>query len=34
MRGKALLDLRNIYDQGEAELAGLRLMGVGRGTKP
>jgi UDPglucose 6-dehydrogenase len=33
MRGKALLDLRNIYDQGDAERAGLRLLGIGRGTR-
>jgi UDPglucose 6-dehydrogenase len=33
MRGKALLDLRNIYDQGDAERAGLRLLGIGRGAR-
>ena len=33
MRGKALLDLRNIYDQGEAERAGLSLTGIGRGFR-
>ena len=31
MRGNALLDLRNIYDQGDAKRAGLRHFGVGRG---
>lgn len=31
MRGNALLDLRNIYGQQEAERAGLRHFGVGRG---
>jgi UDPglucose 6-dehydrogenase len=31
MRGNTLLDLRNIYDQGEAGRAGLRLLGIGRG---
>ncbi len=33
MRGNALLDLRNIYGQQEAERAGLRHFGVGRGRK-
>ena len=33
MRGNALLDLRNIYDQQEAERAGLRHFGIGRGRK-
>ena len=31
MRGNALLDLRNIYDQLDAERAGLRHYGIGRG---
>ena len=31
MRGNALLDLRNIYGQQEAERAGLRHFGIGRG---
>ncbi len=31
MRGKLLIDLRNIYDRGEAERAGLTYHGVGRG---
>jgi len=31
MRGKLLIDLRNIYDRGEAEEAGLIYHGIGRG---
>jgi UDPglucose 6-dehydrogenase len=31
MRGKILVDLRNVYDRAEAERAGLRYFGVGRG---
>jgi UDPglucose 6-dehydrogenase len=31
LRGKVLIDLRNVYDPGEAEEAGLRYYGVGRG---
>ena len=31
MRGKALIDLRNVYDRVEAERAGLLHFGVGRG---
>jgi UDPglucose 6-dehydrogenase len=31
MRGKVLIDLRNVYDRGEAEQAGLIYYGVGRG---
>ena len=31
MRGKVLVDLRNVYDRAEAERAGLRYFGVGRG---
>jgi UDPglucose 6-dehydrogenase len=34
MRGNALLDLRNIYGQQEAERAGLRHFSVGRGRRP
>ncbi|WP_028970309.1 UDP-glucose dehydrogenase family protein [Sphingomonas sp. URHD0057] len=31
MRGKTLVDLRNVYDRGDAERAGLDYFGVGRG---
>jgi UDPglucose 6-dehydrogenase len=31
MRGKTLIDLRNVYDRAEAEEAGLAYFGVGRG---
>ncbi len=31
LRGKVLVDLRNVYDRGEAEQAGLTYYGVGRG---
>jgi UDPglucose 6-dehydrogenase len=31
MRGKVLVDLRNVYDRAEAEEAGLTYYGVGRG---
>jgi UDPglucose 6-dehydrogenase len=31
MRGKRLIDLRNVYDRAEAEEAGLAYFGVGRG---
>jgi UDPglucose 6-dehydrogenase len=31
MRGKVLVDLRNVYDRDEAEKAGLTYHGVGRG---
>ena len=31
MRGKALVDLRNVYDRDDAEQAGLAYTGVGRG---
>jgi UDPglucose 6-dehydrogenase len=31
MRGKALVDLRNVYEKDEAERAGLAYYGVGRG---
>ena len=34
MRGKVLVDLRNVYDRGEAEEAGLAYFGVGRGRPP
>ena len=32
MRGKVLVDLRNVYDRGEAERAGLAYFGIGRGS--
>jgi esterase/lipase len=32
MRGKVLVDLRNVYDRAEAERAGLTYFGVGRGA--
>ena len=32
MRGKALIDLRNVYDPAEAKRAGLDYRGVGRGS--
>jgi hypothetical protein len=31
MRGKALVDLRNVYNADEAQQAGLAHFGVGRG---
>jgi UDPglucose 6-dehydrogenase len=31
MRGKLLIDLRNVYDRADAEEAGLAYFGVGRG---
>ena len=31
LRGKVLVDLRNVYDRAEAEQAGLTYYGVGRG---
>ncbi len=31
LRGKVLIDLRNVYDRSEAEEAGLEYYGVGRG---
>jgi UDPglucose 6-dehydrogenase len=31
MRGKVLVDLRNIYDRADAEKAGLSYSGIGRG---
>ncbi|MFL6842255.1 MAG: UDP-glucose dehydrogenase family protein, partial [Sphingomicrobium sp.] len=34
MRGKALVDLRNVWDPHEAERAGLDYFGVGRGKLP
>jgi UDPglucose 6-dehydrogenase len=34
MRGKVLIDLRNVYDREEAERAGLAYQGVGRGSLP
>ena len=33
MRGKLLIDLRNIYDRVEAEKAGLAYRGIGRGQR-
>jgi UDPglucose 6-dehydrogenase len=33
MRGRTLVDLRNIYDRAEAERAGLDYFGVGRGRR-
>jgi UDPglucose 6-dehydrogenase len=32
MRGKVLVDLRNVYGRDEAEEAGLAYFGVGRGA--
>jgi UDPglucose 6-dehydrogenase len=34
MRGKTLVDLRNVWDPHEAERAGFKYFGVGRGTLP
>jgi UDPglucose 6-dehydrogenase len=34
LRGKVLVDLRNVYDRAEAEEAGLTYYGVGRGRSP
>ena len=34
MRGKVLVDLRNVYDREEAEGAGLSYLGIGRGKPP
>ena len=31
LRGKILVDLRNVYDREEAEAAGLTYYGIGRG---
>jgi UDPglucose 6-dehydrogenase len=31
LRGKVLVDLRNVYDRQEAEEAGLAYYGIGRG---
>jgi UDPglucose 6-dehydrogenase len=33
LRGKVLVDLRNVYDRSEAEAAGLSYFGVGRGRR-
>ena len=33
MRGKVLVDLRNVYDREEAERAGLTYFGIGRGRR-
>jgi UDPglucose 6-dehydrogenase len=34
MRGKVLVDLRNVYDQADADRAGLSYFGIGRGAAP
>ncbi len=34
MRGKVLIDLRNVYDKADAERAGMTYFGVGRGLPP
>jgi UDPglucose 6-dehydrogenase len=34
LRGKVLVDLRNVYDRRDAEAAGLIYYGVGRGQPP
>ncbi len=34
MRGKALIDLRNVWDPVEAQRAGLTYLGIGRGARP
>jgi len=34
LRGKILVDLRNVYDRSEAEEAGLKYYGIGRGREP
>ncbi|MFP5330626.1 MAG: UDP-glucose dehydrogenase family protein [Alphaproteobacteria bacterium] len=34
MRGRVLVDLRNVYDREEAERAGLDYSGIGRGARP
>ena len=34
MRGKTLVDLRNVWDPHEAERAGLKYVGIGRGRLP
>ena len=34
LRGKVLIDLRNVYDRSEAEAAGLTYFGIGRGKLP
>jgi len=31
LRGKVLVDLRNVYDRDDAQAAGLAYYGVGRG---
>jgi UDPglucose 6-dehydrogenase len=31
MRGRVLVDLRNVYDREDAEQAGLTYFGIGRG---
>jgi len=32
LRGKVLVDLRNVYDRDDAQAAGLAYYGVGRGS--
>jgi UDPglucose 6-dehydrogenase len=34
MRGRSLIDLRNVYDPDEAERAGLDYRGIGRRSRP
>jgi len=34
MRGRVLVDLRNVYDPEEADRAGLIYRGIGRAAKP
>jgi UDPglucose 6-dehydrogenase len=33
MKGKVLVDLRNVYDPVEAQAAGLAYFGIGRGRR-
>jgi hypothetical protein len=33
MKGKALVDLRNVYEPDEVEKAGLSYRGIGRGGR-
>ncbi|HVL78234.1 MAG TPA: UDP binding domain-containing protein, partial [Sphingomicrobium sp.] len=34
LKGRTLIDLRNVYEPAEAERAGLTYFGVGRGRLP
>ena len=34
MRGRVLVDLRNVWDPQEAERAGFVYVGIGRGKRP